>query len=600
MLNSFLVTNADLDIVDVNAVFCEMTGYSRDELLKMNVRDFDALLTFDEIKMNLQTALQSGISHFETRNKRKDGSFLDVEVSLTKIEIKGQIYFASFGRDITPRKEAERKLKENEKQLSSAANIARLAYWEYEVASRLFTFNDQFYDLFRVTVEEIGGYQVTAMRYEELFIYPEDKDLVRNETVKAIKAADPNYNYRFEYRVIFPGPKVGYVAVHYFISKDANGKTIKVFGTIQDVSDRREAEEMLRKANERFEIASIATNDVIWDWDLISGNMWWNENFYRLFMLKKEEVKPDINSWYEGLHPDDLKKVKTSLLKTIENKAHYWSAEYRFYKSNKEIVYIFDRAYVLYDPSGNPYRMIGSMFNMTEQKKAAAALYALEQKMLYQKVQEQKQITRAIISAQEKERNRIGQELHDNVCQMLTGAKLYLVRTGKQDKKINLSLEYPIELIVSSIEELRSLSGENVTPLRDIGLKDLIQSLVRSLAQASSIKIDFICNIEDFDIDEDLKLNIYRIIQEQLTNIVKHAEAANVIISLEANTDTVNLVITDDGKGFDALKTRAGIGISNIFNRVESFNGKINIETFPGKGCIMKIEYPYKDLYPRG
>ena len=105
MLNSFLVTNADLDIVDVNAVFCEMTGYSRDELLKMNVRDFDALLTFDEIKMNLQTALQSGISHFETRNKRKDGSFLDVEVSLTKIEIKGQIYFASFGRDITPRKE---------------------------------------------------------------------------------------------------------------------------------------------------------------------------------------------------------------------------------------------------------------------------------------------------------------------------------------------------------------------------------------------------------------------------------------------------------------------------------------------------------------
>ena len=176
MQNSFLVTNENLDIVDVNTVFCELTGYSREELLKMNVRQFDALLTFDEIKLNLQTAMDSGISHFETKNRRKDGTILDVEVNLTKIEIEGKLYFASFGRDITPRKEAERKLKENEKKLSSAAQIARLAYWEYDVASRMFTFNDQFYDIFKLTVGEIGGYQITAMRYEELFIYPEDKD----------------------------------------------------------------------------------------------------------------------------------------------------------------------------------------------------------------------------------------------------------------------------------------------------------------------------------------------------------------------------------------------------------------------------------------
>ena len=469
MLNSFLVTNENLDIVDVNTVFCEMTGYSREELLKMNVRDFDAQLSFDEIKMNLQTALKSGISHFETRNKRKDGTFLDVEVSLTKVEIEGQLYFASFGRDITPRKEAERKLKENEKQLLSAARIARLAYWEYDVEHRLFTFNDQFYDLFKLTADYVGGYQITAMRYEELFIHPEDKDLVRQETVKAIKSADPDYNYRFEYRVLYPGPKVGYVAVHYFINKDPSGKTVKVFGTIQDITDRKEVEEKLRKAYEQI---------------------------------------------------------------------------------------------------------------------------------LYQKIQEQKQITRAIISAQEKERNRIGQELHDNVCQMLTGAKLHLVRTGKQDKKISQLLENPIELIVSSLEELRSLSGENVTPLRDIGLKDLIQSLASSLSQATSMKIDFTCNLEGSDIDEDLKLNIYRIIQEQMTNIVKHAEASHVTISLEADSDMVTLVIMDDGKGFDLSTTKAGIGISNIMNRVESFNGKINIETLPGKGCVMKIEYPLRDFYP--
>lgn len=464
MQNSFLVTNANLDIVDVNTVFCELTGYSREELLKMNVSQFDALLSFDEIKLNLETALKSGISHFETRNSRKDGTFLDVEVNLTKIEIDGKLYFASFGRDITPRKEAERKLKENEKQLSSAAHIARLAYWEYDVPNRMFTFNDQFYEIFKVKVEDIGTYQITAMRYEDLFIYPDDKEMVRNETVKAVKSSDPNYNYRFEYRILFPQGMIGHVAVHYFITKDASGKTIKVFGTIQDISD---------------------------------------------------------------------------------------------------------------------------------QKNAAAALLEMEQKMAYQKVQEQKQITRAILSAQEKERNRLGQEIHDNVCQILTGAKLHLIRTSKQ---IGQQLDYPIELIVTSIDELRSISSENVTPLKDLGLKELIHSLIDNLSHTSTIKIDFRYDLDSCDIDEDLKLNIYRIIQEQLTNIVKHADASGTTIVLQANNDTIDLVITDNGKGFDASQKRPGIGISNIINRVECFNGKIIIDSSPGKGCTMKIEYPCKEL----
>jgi len=151
-------------------------------------------------------------------------------------------------------------------------------------------------------------------------------------------------------------------------------------------------------------------------------------------------------------------------------------------------------------------------------------------------------------------------------------------------------------LIVTSIDELRSLSTENVTPLKDLGLQELIHSLIDNLAHTSTIKIDFSYNIDSCDIDEDLKLNIYRIIQEQLTNIVKHADASSANIALQANNHTINLVITDDGKGFDASQKRPGIGISNIINRVECFNGKINIDSAPGEGCIMRIEYPCKDL----
>jgi PAS domain S-box-containing protein len=594
MRNSFLLTDARLNIVDVNDSFCQMLGYTKEELLKMHVGDIDAKLSNDEIRLHLDKSRQGNTIQLETRNRRKDGSIIDVEVSLTKMEIEGQVYFASFGQDISKRKKAEEKLKESEKQLLSAAQIAKLAYWEYDVKKREFTFNDQFYFILKTTAENAGGYTMSAERYEELFIDPEDRGLVRSETIKAIKSNDPHYSHQFEYRIVYPNWDIGYMAVHYFADKDSEGETIKVFGTIQDITDRKAADERLRKSNERFEMVAMATNDVIWDWDLISGNMWWNKNFYSLFMLKKEEVKKDIHSWYDGVHPEDLERVKKSLLQTIDNKENYWSDEYRFLKSNGEIVEVLDRGYVLYNEEGKAYRMIGSMLDITERKKATQALLNLEKKIMDHKLQEQKKVMRAIINAQEKERNRIALELHDNVCQLLTSIKFYISKATTMDGNMKQFLEYPLELLVTSIDSLRTLSKENITPLKDFDLQDMVQSLVDYLQHASSAKAQLNYRIADFSIDEDLKLNIYRILQEQINNIVKHSSAQNVTIQFETKGDHIHIEVVDDGKGFDPRKKRKGIGLSNMVNRVESFNGHITLESVPGKGSKIEIDVPIK------
>ena len=92
-------------------------------------------------------------------------------------------------------------------------------------------------------------------------------------------------------------------------------------------------------------------------------------------------------------------------------------------------------------------------------------------------------------------------------------------------------------------------------------------------------------NITNEIIDDELKLNIYRIVQEQINNIVKHAAAINANISIEAVENVIRVLVTDDGKGFDINNKREGIGITNMLNRVESFNGKIDIESSPGNGC---------------
>jgi two-component system, NarL family, sensor histidine kinase UhpB len=231
--------------------------------------------------------------------------------------------------------------------------------------------------------------------------------------------------------------------------------------------------------------------------------------------------------------------------------------------------------------------------DITERLKAEEALRALEQNILAQKVQEQKKVTRAVIKAQEKERNHIGRELHDNVNQILVSTKMYLSMAGSKTEDMKELIKYPLELIDSSIHEIRLLTSGYVTPLKDVDLRELIQLLLDKLKDNSTIQTSFVYHTSDRMIDDELKLNIYRIIQEQVNNIVKHAEAKNVHVAIEAGDNAITILVADDGKGFDPDKKRKGIGISNMINRVESFNGEMKTESSPGNGCYARIIVPY-------
>ncbi len=217
----------------------------------------------------------------------------------------------------------------------------------------------------------------------------------------------------------------------------------------------------------------------------------------------------------------------------------------------------------------------------------------MEQKILDYHVQEQKKITRAIITAQEKERTHLGQELHDNINQILASTKLHLEMAACINEEMKKLMTYPIEMINLSIEEIRLLSNSLVTPLKDIDLEELIRNLLSGLKQNTTLKTRFSYSVSNKFLPNDLQLNIYRILQEQLTNIVKHAAAKSANVSIQTDNRIMSVVVEDDGKGFDVNKERKGIGISNMMNRIESFNGEVLIESSPGKGCKIVIKVPY-------
>jgi signal transduction histidine kinase len=231
--------------------------------------------------------------------------------------------------------------------------------------------------------------------------------------------------------------------------------------------------------------------------------------------------------------------------------------------------------------------------DITDLKKAEHLQRAMEREHAVKEIQEQKKIMRAIMNAEEKERNHIGQELHDNVNQILAAIKIHMDKAGRDNPAVVPSLEYTVELVNLCMKEIRLLSSKLVTPVNGIHLEEMLQTLLGSIIQNESIQTSFDYRVSaDFEKDDDLKLNIYRIVQEQVNNILKHAHADYVSVSLHGTNDHIRIMVRDNGRGFDVSQKRKGIGISNMINRVKSFNGEVVIDSTPGKGCKVEIMIP--------
>jgi signal transduction histidine kinase len=218
-----------------------------------------------------------------------------------------------------------------------------------------------------------------------------------------------------------------------------------------------------------------------------------------------------------------------------------------------------------------------------------------EEELVTQRDMQQKLIMETSIQVQEKEREQIGKELHDNINQILAAAKLYLDIGAKDEDDTRIeALEKCQRNLNLAMEEIRQLSQSLVAPsLGGIGLYQALRKLMDNFPLSASLKLDLDTSgyLEDIP-DEGMKLTCYRIAQVQLNNIVKHARAKNASIKLGRVPGRLTLTISDDGIGFDPDRKTGGIGLRNIRNRVGFYNGTVELESAPGKGCTLAISIP--------
>jgi signal transduction histidine kinase len=227
------------------------------------------------------------------------------------------------------------------------------------------------------------------------------------------------------------------------------------------------------------------------------------------------------------------------------------------------------------------------MFEITAQK-------SLEKRLAEEETRKKSELIKAIMEAQEKERRELSSELHDNVNQILTTCKLLLEIAGNNPAEPRF-IDECYKNIQLVIQEIRNIS-HNLTPhtLKDLGLAAAIRDLVEKINQSGklTIRMTSFFNLEEEEISPDIKLTLFRIIQESISNTLKHSRAAEVRIGISRVGDRVQLQLTDNGHGFDERMVKRGLGLNNIHNRVEYYKGSLRLRTSPGQGCELNVELP--------
>lgn len=325
-----------------------------------------------------------------------------------------------------------------------------------------------------------------------------------------------------------------------------------------------------------------------WEANITTGSVKWSDGMFYLLGYEPGEIKPGHDMILYHIQPEDRLIYQNAIYSELVTKDIITSELRMTDKKGQEKVISF-KIVTNRDEEGALIRLVGYMQDVTE-------LRQLEKELAEQAIQQQKIITEVTIKAQEKERDELGKELHDNINQVLATVKMLLGMSIQKENKREEFLNRSMKNLNYAIEEIRKLSKTLVAPtLGNTGIAEAINELVDEINFSDSFRVTFDTNLEkDNSLNEDLQLTVYRIVQEQITNIRKYAKASEVAIFLMKEGNSLSLSVKDNGIGFDVEQKAQGIGLKNISSRVNFYSGRMNIISSPGNGCILNINIPFK------
>lgn len=285
---------------------------------------------------------------------------------------KDEIYFLQATANVLAtaiaRQQAEEALKESEQRWQLAVRGSNDGIWDWNVKTNEVFFSTRWKEMLGYEEQEISNH----LDEWSSRVHPDDLGWVRRVIQDHFDKKTPFYIS--EYRIRCKDGTYKWILDRGQALWDEDGNAVRMVGSHTDITERKLAEEQLHQSEERFQILARATTDVVWDWDLSTDQVWWNENVQTLFGYPPEASRNNTNWWYECIHPDDRQRIIADIHAVIDSKQQFWSNEYRFRRADGSYADIFDRGYVVLDRAGNPVRMIGAMMDISDRKRVQEEL----------------------------------------------------------------------------------------------------------------------------------------------------------------------------------------------------------------------------------
>jgi len=469
---------------------------------------------------------------------------------------------------------ARMEMEKQRNQFHSFMENAPLLAWITDADGVLYYMNSQFKTAYNYTDEHLNKKigSLAVLTENEKALLPYKNVLSKNKSAE------------FFHQRIGKDNKVHYYRTFKFPIESGEGKLFEGGQSIE-ITAELIAQNDLKKSNELFEYAGKATRDVIWDWKVKENKIRRTSVYENIFGYKTSDTYETED--YGRIHPDYRDKILKISNDALKGNNTRWEMEYKYLCADGCYKDVIDQAYILRDRNGNAVRVIGSMADVTDERNLQSQVFTTE-------IKKKKDVINAVINAQEKERHELSAELHDNVNQLLAAAVLYLKTARKQCVIDEGLIAQSMEYVTKAINEIRSIS-HNLTPgdLKMHGISSALKTLSEKLRIPKTFEVELTCGkIDEDKIDPSLQLAIYRIVQESINNILKHANATKVNIALLSENNRLVLTVTDNGKGFDRLTVKKGLGIENIYNRAENLGGSAELSSSPGKGCTWIVKIP--------
>ncbi len=507
-------------------------------------------------------------------------------------------YANLYARDIT-------ELKKLETDLSAAAEIAKLGYWEYDVDAGQFIFNDQYYRLIHgSSTENQGGNIMSAEEFAKRLVYPDDASSIANALNAAISSPDPNYLGKGEARVFRDDGEVANVNVQFKVLKDSSGHTYKVYGVNQDITEQKHAEANLRQKEYMLSQSQRFAHIGSWGWDL-KGPIEWSDETYCVYGVTPEMFIPTVESLDSLIHPEDRVLMQKWIQANIEGKSPQ-SLEFRTIMSDGSVHFIKGTGNLIYDDDGKPLYMAGTVQDITELKKAEQELIEAKEK-----AEEMNRLKTNFLA-------NMSHELRTPLIGILGYAEF--LRSELKDKELlemvnairtsgnRLNKTLNNILSISKIE-----SEKQQVNLKEHDLLNLLREqiiLYKAAAEEKNISLNFETGEEIINayIDENMFVSI---ISNLLNNAIKYTDIGGVTLIAKREKDFAVIEVIDTGIGvsedlqkiiFDPFRQASegygrkfegtGLGLTLIKKYTDLLSGTLSLKSKPGVGSTFILKLP--------